>query len=50
MQMKEMKGMPGMEMRIRQANTDDSAEVSRLFNEYRMFYGQNSDLEAASSL
>ncbi|MGO4531841.1 GNAT family N-acetyltransferase [Paenibacillus sp. 2TAF8] len=38
-----------MEIRVRQAKPDDIAEVSRLFNEYRMFYGQDSDLERASS-
>ncbi|MGQ8871677.1 GNAT family N-acetyltransferase [Paenibacillus sp. TSA_86.1] len=37
-----------MEIGIRQAELDDISEVSRLFNDYRMFYGQDSDLEGAS--
>ena len=37
-----------MEIVIRQANLSDLSEVSRLFNEYRMFYGQHSDLEACT--
>lgn len=37
-----------MEIEIRQANLNDMTEVSRLFNEYRMFYGQSSDVEGAS--
>lgn len=36
-----------MQHRIRQAGLLDSNEVGRLFNEYRMFYNQNADIEAA---
>ncbi|WP_433752664.1 GNAT family N-acetyltransferase [Paenibacillus amylolyticus] len=36
-----------MQHRIRQAGLPDCNEVGRLFNEYRMFYNQNADLEAA---
>ena len=34
-------------MRLYQATTKDLEGVSRLFNEYRMFYGQPSDVEGA---
>lgn len=34
-------------MRLYQATTKDLEGVSRLFNEYRMFYGQPSDIEGA---
>ncbi|MGF6354443.1 ribosomal protein S18 acetylase RimI-like enzyme [Paenibacillus sp. 4624] len=44
-----MKNTKEMKIKIRQANPNDISEVSRLFNEYRMFYGQHSDLEAATS-
>ncbi|MDT0122184.1 GNAT family N-acetyltransferase [Paenibacillus sp. RRE4] len=44
-----MKNPKEMTIDIRQANLNDISEVSRLFNEYRMFYGQHSDLEAATS-
>ncbi|MCM3131800.1 GNAT family N-acetyltransferase [Paenibacillus polysaccharolyticus] len=37
-----------MTIKIRQATLNDISEVSRLFNEYRIFYGQHSDLEAAT--
>lgn len=37
-----------LKIKIRQANLNDISEVSRLFNEYRIFYGQHSDLEAAT--
>jgi len=33
--------------RIRQADLADLQEVGRLFNEYRMFYNQNANIEAA---
>ncbi|MEK3707610.1 GNAT family N-acetyltransferase [Paenibacillus sp. FSL R7-0198] len=36
-----------MQHRIRQADLPDCNEVGRLFNEYRMFYNQNADIEAA---
>ncbi|PYE52282.1 GNAT family N-acetyltransferase [Paenibacillus barcinonensis] len=36
------------QFRIRQANINDISEVSRLFDKYRIFYGQPSDLEGAS--
>ena len=36
-----------MQQRIRQAGLPDCNEVGRLFNEYRMFYNQNTDMEAA---
>ncbi|WP_445670924.1 GNAT family N-acetyltransferase [Paenibacillus sp. FSL R5-0473] len=36
-----------MQHRIRQAGLLDSNEVGQLFNEYRMFYNQNADIEAA---
>ncbi len=36
-----------MQHRIRQADLADLQEVGRLFNEYRMFYNQNADIEAA---
>ncbi|MEI2284637.1 GNAT family N-acetyltransferase [Paenibacillus polysaccharolyticus] len=35
-------------IKIRQATLNDISEVSRLFNEYRIFYGQHSDLETAT--
>lgn len=35
-----------MRHRIRQADLADLQEVGRLFNEYRMFYNQNADIEA----
>ena len=35
-------------MEIRQATTEDLAGVAQLFNKYRVFYEQNSDLEGAS--
>jgi len=38
----------GMTIKIRQATLNDITEVSRLFNDYRIFYGQHSDLEAAT--
>lgn len=44
-----MKNPKEMTIDIRQATLNDISEVSRLFNEYRMFYGQHSDLEAATS-
>lgn len=44
-----MKNTKEMKIEIRQANLNDISEVSRLFDEYRMFYGQLSDLEAATS-
>ncbi|MCP1134698.1 GNAT family N-acetyltransferase [Paenibacillus polysaccharolyticus] len=37
-----------MTIKIRQATLNDISEVSRLFNVYRIFYGQHSDLEAAT--
>ncbi|WP_440118752.1 GNAT family N-acetyltransferase [Paenibacillus sp. QZ-Y1] len=37
-----------MEYRIRSASLDDVNEVARLFNEYRMFYNQSTDIQAAS--
>ncbi|MGN7412145.1 GNAT family N-acetyltransferase [Paenibacillus sp. SAF-068] len=36
-----------MQHRIRQAGLPDGDEVGRLFNEYRMFYNQNADIQAA---
>ncbi|MBP2244837.1 GNAT family N-acetyltransferase [Paenibacillus xylanexedens] len=36
-----------MQHQIRQAGLPDSNEVGQLFNEYRMFYSQNADIEAA---
>lgn len=36
-----------MQHRIRQADLADLQEVGRLFNEYRMFYNQNANIEAA---
>ncbi|MCP1183479.1 N-acetyltransferase [Paenibacillus sp. 1781tsa1] len=36
-----------VQQRIRQAGLPDCNEVGRLFNEYRMFYNQNADIEAA---
>ncbi|WP_458461116.1 GNAT family N-acetyltransferase [Paenibacillus sp.] len=36
-----------MQHQIRQAGLHDRNEVGRLFNEYRMFYNQNADIEAA---
>lgn len=35
------------EIRIRQATIEDLEDVSELFDEYRIFYGQKSDLEGA---
>ncbi|MFX3647342.1 MAG: GNAT family N-acetyltransferase [Paenibacillus sp.] len=39
--------MSEVQYQIRQAGLPDSNEVGRLFNEYRMFYNQNADIEAA---
>lgn len=36
-----------MQQRIRQAGLPECNEVGRLFNEYRVFYNQNADIEAA---
>ncbi|WP_446740340.1 hypothetical protein [Paenibacillus sp. CFBP 13594] len=36
-----------MQHGIRQAGLPDCNEVGQLFNEYRMFYNQNADIEAA---
>lgn len=36
-----------MEIRIRQAGLDELDKVVPLFDSYRMFYGQDSDVEAA---
>lgn len=41
-----MENTKRMTIKIRQATLNDISEVSRLFNEYRIFYGQHSDLEA----
>ncbi|WP_100333033.1 GNAT family N-acetyltransferase [Bacillus alkalisoli] len=35
-------------MEVRRATTGDLAGVAQLFNKYRMFYEQNSDLEGAT--
>ncbi|WP_096156382.1 GNAT family N-acetyltransferase [Bacillus sp. FJAT-45066] len=35
-------------MEVRRATTEDLAGVAQLFNKYRMFYEQNSDLEGAT--
>lgn len=44
----EMQQTQDMQVRIRQANGEnDVPEVSRLFNNYRIFYGQHSDLKGA---
>nr|WP_261764543.1 GNAT family N-acetyltransferase [Paenibacillus xylanexedens] len=43
-----MENTKGMTIKIRQATLNDISEVSRLFNEYRIFYGQHSDIEAAT--
>nr|WP_261771722.1 GNAT family N-acetyltransferase [Paenibacillus xylanexedens] len=43
-----MENTKGMTIKIRQATLNDISEVSRLFNEYRIFYGQHSDLETAT--
>ncbi|SCZ09742.1 Ribosomal protein S18 acetylase RimI [Paenibacillus polysaccharolyticus] len=43
-----MENTKRMTIKIRQATLNDISEVSRLFNEYRIFYGQHSDLEAAT--
>ncbi|MBB6019262.1 ribosomal protein S18 acetylase RimI-like enzyme [Paenibacillus sp. JGP012] len=44
----EMQQTQDVQVRIRQANGEnDISEVSRLFNNYRIFYGQHSDLEGA---
>jgi ribosomal protein S18 acetylase RimI-like enzyme len=48
MEEKEMQQTQDVQVRIRQANGEnDVPEVSRLFNNYRIFYGQHSDLEGA---
>lgn len=36
-----------MELRIRQATTEDLHEAARLFDAYRQFYGQPTDVRAA---
>ncbi len=39
--------LSGVHHRIRQAGLPDCDEVGGLFNEYRMFYNQNADIQAA---
>ncbi|WP_339308664.1 GNAT family N-acetyltransferase [Paenibacillus sp. FSL R5-0519] len=39
--------LSGVKHQIRQAGLPDCNEVGRLFNEYRMFYNQKADIEAA---
>jgi ribosomal protein S18 acetylase RimI-like enzyme len=39
----------GCKMEVMQARCEDLAEVAKLFDRYRVFYNQSSDLEAARS-